>query len=338
MEQETELPGSSADNCEVNTSVVVCTYNRCESLFAVLGNIAAQIMPESVTWEVVVVDNNSTDKTREVIEEAARKWPGRFRYIFEQRQGLSIARNRAVKEARGRVIAFTDDDVTINPDWLHNLTSSLHTGDWAGAGGRIVPVWAKPLPDWMSIHDPLTMGVFVHFEAGPDPGELSRPPYGANMAFLRATFEKYGGFRTDLGRSGKKLLSSEDTEYGDRLLVGGERLRYEPQAIVFHPAPEDRMTKGFVLRWWFWFGYGESVQLGPPSDSRWVLYGIPLNRVRRVARWTLQSIVTLNPQRKFAHMRTAYRLAGEVLACYHRSRHSNPRENETSEIVHSTSK
>ncbi len=338
MEQEIELPGPSAANCGVNTSVVVCTYNRCQSLSAVLGNIAAQIMPEFFTWEVVVVDNNSTDKTREVVEEAARKWPGRFRYIFEHRQGLSMARNRGINEARGTVIAFTDDDVTINPDWLHNLTSNLHTGDWAGTGGRIVPVWAKPLPDWMSIHDHLTMGVFVQFEAGPDPKELSRPPYGANMAFHRKTFEKYGGFRTDLGRSGKNLLSSEDTEYGDRLLAAGERLRYEPHAIVFHPAPENRMTKHFVLHWWFWFGFGEVVKLGPPSDSRWVLNGIPLNFLRRIARWTLQSIMTVNPARRFAHMRTAWYLAGMVAACYRRLRHGDSRGNEASEVLRVTSK
>lgn len=263
MEQEIEPSGSSAGNCSVNTSVVVCTYNRCDSLFAVLGNIAVQIMPESVTWEVVVVDNNSTDKTREAVGQVARRWPGRFRYIFEERQGLSIARNRGISEARGTVIAFTDDDVKINPDWLHNLTSSLHIGSWAGAGGRIIPVWPKSLPGWMSVDDHRTMGVFVQFDAGPDPKELSRPPYGANMAFLRTAFEKYGGFRTDLGRSGNNLLSSEDTEYGDRLLAAGERLRYEPHAIVFHPAPENHMTRHFVLRWWFWFGYGEVVKVWP---------------------------------------------------------------------------
>jgi GT2 family glycosyltransferase len=182
------------------------------------------------------------------------------------------------------------------------------------------------------------MGVFVQFEAGPDPKELSRPPYGANMAFLRTAFEKYGGFRTDLGRSGNNLLSSEDTEYGDRLLAAGERLRYEPHAIVFHPAPEDHMKKRFVLRWWFWFGYGEVVKVGPPCDTRWVLNGIPLNRIRRIARWALQSIMTLNPKQRFAHMRTAWCLAGEVLACYHRSRYRNLREDEAIEVLHLTSK
>ena len=91
MEREIEVLGSDAGGRDVNTSVVVCTYNRCQSLFSVLEGIAAQHMPDSVSWEVVVVDNNSTDKTREAVEEASRKWPGRFRYVFEHRQGQAAS-------------------------------------------------------------------------------------------------------------------------------------------------------------------------------------------------------------------------------------------------------
>lgn len=337
MEPENVKCDLFSDGVRIDVTAIVCTFNRCESLSAVLESLAVQEMPASITWDVVVVDNNSTDKTREVIQAAISKYPGRFGYIFESQQGLSAARNRGIREARGALIAFTDDDVMINPDWLHNLTSKLHTGQWAAAGGRIVPVWAKPLPAWMSIHDPLTMGAFVQFDGGPEPGELHSPPYGANMAFQRRTFEKYGGFRTDLGRSGKSLQSHEDTEYGNRLLAAGEHLWYEPRATVFHPAPESRMTRRFVLRWWFWFGYGEVVLNGPPTDARWVINGIPLNFVRRIARWILQSTVTFNPVRRFGCMRTASHLAGIVLACYRRTRDGKCCEDESSEELRGTS-
>jgi glycosyltransferase involved in cell wall biosynthesis len=316
MEREIEVLGSDAGGRDVNTSVVVCTYNRCQSLFAVLEGIAAQHMPDSVTWEVVVVDNNSTDKTREVVEEAACKWPGRFRYVFEGRQGLSQARNTGVRAAQGAVIAFTDDDVMVDPDWLCNLTSNLHSGDWAATGGRIVPVWAKPLPDWMSIHDPDTMGPFGVFDFGENPGPLARPPYGANMAFHRRVFEQYGLFRTDLGRSGTNLQGREDTELGERLLAAGEPLRYEPHAAVFHPSPASRMTKKHVLRWWFWFGYGEIAQEGLPSDARWTVNGIPLYLFRRIVRWFLQWIVTFDPPRKFVCIRNVWFLTGIVFGCH----------------------
>jgi glucosyl-dolichyl phosphate glucuronosyltransferase len=338
LQRAIEFSMSTLKSSEVDTSVIVCTFNRCNALTTVLEDLAVQEMPASISWEVVVVDNNSTDKTREVIEAAVSRWPGRFRYVFEPQQGLSGARNRGIREASGSVMAFTDDDVRVNPDWLCSLTSNLRSGHWDGSGGRIVPVWAKALPDWMSEEDHRTMGVFVQFDAGTDPGELNRPPYGANMAFRRSAFEKYGTFRTDLGRSGNNLLSSEDTDLGSRVLADGGRLYYEPQAVVFHPAAENRMTKKFVLKWWFWLGYGEIVRLGPPSDGRWVLAGVPLNYIRRITRWTVQSLLTTNPSRRFAHMRTAWYLAGMVAACYHRSRHRDLRESDAGDVLRPVSK
>ncbi len=316
MERENDISVASSGSSGMNTTVVVCTYNRCQSLPAVLESLAFQVMPDTITWEIVVIDNNSTDETREVVEEAARKWPGRFRYIFEHRQGLSFARNRGVSEARGSVIAFTDDDVKINPDWLCNLTSNLHAGEWAGAGGRIVPIWGKPVPAWMSLHDPHTMGPFAVFDFGENQKPLSRPPYGANMAFRKDVFQKYGGFRTDLGRSGTNLHGREDTELGERLFAAGERLSYEPEAVVSHPNPSNRMTKKFVLRWWFWFGYGEIVQEGLPSNVRFVLNGIPLYLFRRMVRWALQWMVTFNPPQRFTCIRNFSYLAGIAFACH----------------------
>jgi len=310
------MPHPSCGDSKVNTTVVVCTYNRCESLARALSEIAVQVMPDSVEWEVVVVDNNSTDGTRKTVEEIARKWPGRFRYVYELNQGLSHARNAGVREAAGSVIAFTDDDVSISPDWLQNLTSHLHSGEWAAAGGRIFPVWAKPVPNWMSIYDAHTMGPFGVFDFGEVSGPLSRPAYGGNMAFHRSVFEKYGLFRTDLGRSGTNLHGREDTELGERLLAAGEKLRYEPQAAVYHPNPADRMTKRFVLRWWFWFGYGEIVQDGLPNDTRWVVGGVPLYLLKRMVRWALQWIVTLSPPKRFACIRNVSFLAGIAFACH----------------------
>ena len=297
-------------------SLIVCTYNRCQSLGEILERIAVQVVPDDIAWEVIVVDNNSTDATREVVEEVSRRFPGRFRYVFEKQQGLSFARNAGIKESRSDVVAFTDDDVTFEPNWLWNLTSNLLSGEWAGAGGRITPIWAKPLPKWMSVDDPHTMGPFALFDQGEQPGQLNRPPYGGNMAFHRTTFEKFGVFRTELGRSRDSLHGGEDTEFGGRLLAAGARLRYEPKAEVFHPASESRMSKKFVLYWWFWFGYGEVVQLGRPSSGRWTLMGIPLNLYPRILRWTLQWFVTLDPARRFACRRSVWYIAGTIFACY----------------------
>lgn len=307
----------------MNITVIVCTYNRSEILAKTLDSLAASVLPKPISWEVLIVDNNSNDQTREVVEDFCRRYPGRFRYLFESQQGLSHARNTGVREAQGDILAFTDDDVTLEPTWLENLTASLHNSDWAGAGGRIIPVWSRPIPSWLSTDDPHTMGPFVSFDVGTEAGPLTRPPYGANMAFRREAFEKYGGFRVDLDRSGSNLQSGGDTEFANRLLAGGERLRYEPCAVVRHPAPECRMEKRYVLRWWFWYGRSEVAESGPPSDARWLLSGVPLYLLRRLARWTLQWMISIGPSRRFSCRRNVWYIAGTVVACYQWTRRQN---------------
>ena len=209
------------------TTVIVCTYNRCKMLEKALDSLVASALPTSFEWEVVVVDNNSSDQTRDVVEGFSQRYPGRFRYVFEPRQGVSYARNAGVRESRGDVLAFMDDDVTVGREWLRNITASLHRGDCAGAGGRIVPVWKSPPPRWLPIERPHALAPFVEFDFGSEPGPLNVPPFGANMAFRKEVFEKYGGFRTDLGRCAGSLLSNEDTEFGNRLLCTIRYLRKE---------------------------------------------------------------------------------------------------------------
>ena len=229
-------------------SAVVCTYNRAESLAKALRSAAALQMSAAVDWEVVVVDNNSRDNTREVVDGFCQKYPQRFRYAFESQQGLCYARNRAIKEAQGDVIAFMDDDVCVEPGWLQKLTVSLHDPKWAGAGGKILPLWPATPPNWLPRKGRWSLAPLVVFDEGEEPGELSEAPFGANMAFRKEMFQKYGGFRTDLDRVGGNLMSGGDTEFGLRLLTAGEKLRYEPAALLHHPVTPDRMQKKYFLR------------------------------------------------------------------------------------------
>jgi glycosyltransferase involved in cell wall biosynthesis len=299
----------------MNVSVILCTYNRCSTLARALESTAALNLPDSVGWEVLVVDNNSSDQTREIVEDFRRRYPGRFRYLFEPQPGKSYALNAGIREAHGKILAFTDDDVIVDPDWLRNLTAALQGGRWSGAGGRIIPVWETSIPRWLSTDDPDTMGPFIAFDLGAEAIPLRRPPYGANMAFRRELFEKYGGFRTDLGRSGN-LQGREDIELGNRLLAAGERLRYEPSAVVRHTAPRHRMQKSYVLSWWFRYGWLEVAELGPPSSTKWVLGGVPLCLVRRFVRWTLQWMISIEPSRRFSCRRKVWYVAGTAVACY----------------------
>src|ERR1700677_4161324 len=106
----------------MDISVIVCAYNRCESLAKTLDSIAQSILPGATTWEVLVVDNNSTDQTAEVIQDFCRKYPPHFRYLFEPAQGKSYALNAGILESRGDILAFADDDITVESTWLQRLT------------------------------------------------------------------------------------------------------------------------------------------------------------------------------------------------------------------------
>jgi len=298
-------------------------------LAEVLEGAAAQTLPESVEWEVLVVDNNSRDETRAVVEDFCCRYPGRFRYLFEPRQGLSCARNAGIREARGDVLVFMDDDVTLEPTWLRNLTVALHNGEWAGAGGRVVPEWACPPPRWLPLKEQYALAPLAVFDLGLEAGSLAEPPFGANMAFQKAMFEKYGDFRTDLGRCADSMLSNEDTEFGYRLLAAGERVRYEPSAVVRHPVTENRLKKQYFLKWWFNKARADIRQFGIQPDAKWCVAGIPAVMFRRLAVWTLRWMVTIEPSRRFSSKLKVWGVAGAIVESSRR-RCGIKRQSETS--------
>jgi glycosyltransferase involved in cell wall biosynthesis len=309
----------------MKVSVVLCTYNRAQSLSDALESVAAQTLPEPLEWEVVVVDNNSRDQTREVVDDFCRRYPRRFRYVFEPNQGLSHARNAGIREARGDVLAFMDDDVTVEPRWLDNLTAPLRDGEWAGSGGMTLPAGPFTPPHWLAPDGPYNMlGVLcAYFNPGGEARELEEAPYGTNMAFRKQMFEKYGGFRIDLSRCAGNTMSNEDTEFGRRLMKAGERLRYEPSAVVRHPVPVDRVTKKYFLAFWFDYGRAFVREWGPKPT----VLGIPrpyLNILKlgtvvmaqKVGQWVL----SFNPQRRFYHKCRVWMIAGQIREYYRYAR------------------
>jgi len=296
-------------------TVIICTYNRCELLAKTLETIAGSHVPQPMQWNVLVVDNNSTDETRSVVESFLDRYPGRFSYEFEPRQGLSYARNTGIRESRGEILAFVDDDERVEPDWLWNLTWPLCDGKWVGAGGRIMAAWPRSLPSWLADDDPNNIGPFGTIDLGEEVGELSRPPYGGNMAYTREMFQRYGEFRTDLGRSSNNLQGREEIEFANRLLAAGEHLWYAPQAVVHHKIQEHRMEKKSVLHWWYWYGRSEITDLGLPP-TRWNILGIPLASFRRLVRWSLQAIISMSPARRFYCQRNVWYIAGCAVACF----------------------
>jgi glycosyltransferase involved in cell wall biosynthesis len=300
-------------------TVILCTYNRCGSLANALASAAALSLPEAVDWEVLVVDNNSRDQTREVVEDFCRRYPGRFRYLFEPQPGKSYALNAGIRQSSGDVLAFMDDDVTVEPTWLHNLTAALQEGEWAGSGGRILPARTFTPPHWLVLDGPYEMGgVLALFDLGPEAGPLTQPPFGTNMAFRREMFEKYGTFRTDLGPRPGSEIREEDTEFCRRLMAAGERMRYEPSAVVYHGVPEQRLNKDYFKAFWFDHGRASVREVG----TRPCILGIRreyfsiFKMGSLLAVWTLRWLLTLPPQRRFYYKLWVWMTAGVIVEFY----------------------
>jgi glycosyltransferase involved in cell wall biosynthesis len=298
-------------------TVILCTYNRWQSLAKALESAAALKLPESDKWEILVVDNNSTDKTREVVDNFRQRYPGRFRYLFEPQQGKSHALNAGIREAHADVLAFMDDDVTVDPGWLKNLTASLDDDHWAGAGGRILPQHTLKPPSWLSLSERHALGPLALFDPDPNVEELSEPPFGTNMAFRRDVFDKHGSFRTDLGPRPGSEIRSEDSEFAYRLMMTGEHLRYERSAIVYHEVPENRLQKDYFLNWWFDKARADIRAFGiPVTRNKWRLKGIPLILFRRLTVWTLRWLVAFDPARRFSCKVKVWLVAGQIQESY----------------------
>ena len=198
----------------MNASVILCTYNRASTLSRALESLSDLDVPAGLDWEVLVVDNNSTDDTRAIVERVAAEARLPCRYVFEPQQGKSFALNAGIAQALGQVLVFTDDDVTFDRGWLRALLAAFDAPDCAGVGGQIVPVWPAPPPRWFSDTGPyrlLPAVVGYQFDTS---GPVIRPPYGANSAYRRVMFDRYGQFRTDIGPRGRGMIRGETLSSG----------------------------------------------------------------------------------------------------------------------------
>ena len=234
-------------------SVVVCTYNRCEPLAAMLQTACELAIPADLRWELLVVDNNSTDETRAIAERYREQLP--IRYIFEPRQGKTIALNRAVHEATGSLLIFTDDDVRLDPDWLSEMVrASVAYPDAGWFGGRVEPYWPAGRPAWLRPESLAVLGgFFVTHDLGDQErryGSTAAEPIGANMAVRRETFERIGLYREDLGPSGERRGTHDDSELIWRAREATILGVYVPTAHCEHLVAASRST------WRSFFRYG----------------------------------------------------------------------------------
>jgi glycosyltransferase involved in cell wall biosynthesis len=239
-------------------SVVIATYNRAADLRETLKSLAG-LQPDAA-WEVIVVDNNSPDHTREVVAEVSLSFPAPLRYLHERQQGRSPALNAGIRAAAGEIIVTTDDDVRVPPEWLTRASDGLNRLQCDYVGGRVLPIWGGPRPDWLPNHGGKQWAVIALLDYGPEPIEFgTRVPLGVNMAFRRAAFGRAGLFDPDTGRRAGTLLGQEVREWCIRARRAGVRGFYIPELSLRHIIPADRLRKQYFRRWFYWRGISRAL-------------------------------------------------------------------------------
>jgi glycosyltransferase involved in cell wall biosynthesis len=290
-----------------SASILICTYNRAQLLRETLAALQAMTPAPDVDVEIIVVDNNCTDNTALVLEEATRNSKIPIISLTETRQGKSFALNTGLRAARGDIVALTDDDVWPAPDWINRIVEDFRAHDVTFVFGKVLPRWSRlPPPELLTAKAQDIWGPLAIVDYGDEAVSYvaestgQRLPIGANVAFARETIVTIGGWRTDLGKVNNTLISGEDHEIFMRLrrfqLYSGY---YDPEIVVRHFVPAARLTRAYFRRWFFWHGKTQALMLDdlyPGIDMSTVqtIGGIPRFLYRQSSeqfgRWALTAL------------------------------------------------
>lgn len=233
----------------MDISVVVSTYNRADVLPRALGSLREQVAP-GLRYEIIVVDNNSSDSTRVVVKSFMDRGGANMRYLFEPRQGLAYGRNTGIEASNGSIIAFTDDDVMVAPNWIATLKRVFDEHPEADCvGGRVLPRWDRTVPLWLTREHWAPLALLDYGDT-PFYVTASRPLclVGANTAFRRAVFSRIG-LLAPYVQAYKRAVGTEDHELLLRLWRSGGQGWYEPTLLVTSDIASDRITKEYHRQW-----------------------------------------------------------------------------------------
>ncbi len=278
-------------------SLVMCTRDRAGQLGRVLESAAAMDIPPGLEWEMVLVDNGSSDNTREVALSFADRLP--IRYVCEPKAGLSNARNHGVAEARGKYICWTDDDVVIDRGWLAAYAAAFaRHPEAAFFGGRVEPVLEGTPPDWFTENRELLGGLLAERDLGPEPIALTPHgnlmPYGANYAVLTSV-QKQLPYDPELGVSPRHKRLGEETGVLIAMVRLGLTGFWVPDSRVRHMVPHARQTLDYVRIYkisegetWAYTGALGDVYGQPQAGKGKHLFGAPVWLMRHSVKHRLQ--------------------------------------------------
>ena len=269
----TNLPSSQASILhlpkvkeQVQLSIIVSTRNRARQLATLFQCLGSQKDIENLNFEIVIVDNNSSDNTKEVAYAFCEGSNLKVHYLFEEKTGLSYARNSGVLASKGTYLLFVDDDVLIPEQFFSSVLFGLQEfPEFHIFGYKVLPKWGDfKSPFWMTFKRPFGLSqsfLPIHDlggEALPYPNRRAKNPIGACFLAKKEVFEKLGPFREDLGAGSQSGLH-EDSEFFWWALVNNFKLLYWPYAFVYHPVDSKRLTMSYLHKWYF--NSGKSLYL-----------------------------------------------------------------------------
>jgi glucosyl-dolichyl phosphate glucuronosyltransferase len=268
-------------------SVIICTYNRADLLPEAIENVLAQEGIAADAFELIVVDNNSNDRTREVVTAFSAR-DERVRYLFERAQGLSHARNAGIAVARAPIITFTDDDVRVGRGWLAAILEvCAEHPDADVIGGRVLPDWPAPPPAWLTTRhwSPLAL---VDYGDRPVQVSAANPLclVGANLTVRRRAFDLVGSFAPDLQRVRDGVGSCEDLEFLLRLYRAGRFGIYDPRITIHAAVQHERLDRAYHRRWHIGQGHFHALMRADQLEQSGIgrLFGVPAHLYRQAAR------------------------------------------------------
>jgi len=301
----------------LNASVIISTRNRASILPRLFDALAAMRLNNETRWELLMVDNGSSDDTVAVISAEAERGRLPVHCVSEPIPGKSRALNRAIKQAQAELLVFTDDDVEPQATWLQAYidAAALHP-EIDGFAGKVLPKWLGDIPAWLHTEGEFALprGITNTRDFGMSQQILDEQaiPGGVNTALRAEAVAKNGWFREELG-PGTSVPFTEDTEYMGRFRRGGGEFWYVPEALLYHCNIPERMTKAYVCRWMFDVARCQVLAYADVPAGKNIA-GIPLYLLRhylsRIVSFWLEPREQQRLQKKMKWMFTAGEIAG----------------------------
>ena len=257
-------------------SIIIPTLNHAKYLKNALTSVQHQSFPKD-EYEIIVVDNNSTDDTPQVVEEHNKDSTKKVVYVKEPRVGLHYARHTGARVASGEILAYIDDDVTVHSEWLTEIIDPFNDPQVACVGGKVIPNWEVDPPIWLNRFP----SYYLSFLDYGDERKILQGMEGingCNMAVRRSVLYEVGGFAPEVWY-GSLIWFSGNGEGGlrEKISEAGYKVVYEPKAWVYHHIPQTRLTPEYLYMVAFRNGIGNSyrvIRIKHPSITRMLFYSM----------------------------------------------------------------